>query len=247
MNSLIDSLTNTSTNTSSTDNDSSTLLEKQQQTQQQLNQLLEYSQNQLNCGPECQKWRTANDLRQKYIDAEANATNAPVQLEDAKRNFYEFTRGIPFYEKQQKAEMSRKIKKQSDDIESEFNKSIEQANTMSNYYQTALTYASHLRELSSTYKDNLNQVEDKIKNLNGDILTNSRKAYYESIKTTNNKSDYNITQIIYYALIIFFSIYLFLTDSLTISNIIIIILFLCYSFIITWLYYGLTYLYNKLF
>ena len=69
------------------------LLEQQQQTTEKLTALLEESTAALSCGPTCQKLKTSDDLKQKYLNAQTNLQTAPIQLENSKKNYYVFTEG----------------------------------------------------------------------------------------------------------------------------------------------------------
>jgi hypothetical protein len=64
------------------------LLQSQQLSQEKINELLEQSSQAIMCGPECQKAKVSEDLKQKYLDAETNMQTAPMQLDQSKKNYY---------------------------------------------------------------------------------------------------------------------------------------------------------------
>jgi len=73
------------------------LLKKQQISQEKINQLLDFSSENLLCGPDCQKNKTTTELKQKYLDAQTNLQIAPINLENTKKNYYVYSEGLPFY------------------------------------------------------------------------------------------------------------------------------------------------------
>ena len=62
------------------------LLQKQQISQDKINQLLELSSQELICGPDCQQKKISTELKQKYLDAQTNLQTAPINLENTKKN-----------------------------------------------------------------------------------------------------------------------------------------------------------------
>lgn len=44
----------------------------------------------MTCGPDCQKQRTADQLKDLYLKAQANATNGPADVDAAARQYYTF-------------------------------------------------------------------------------------------------------------------------------------------------------------
>ena len=76
-----------------------------------INQTIQMINNKVMCGPECQKQKEIDDLKQKYIQAENNLNTAPSQYNTAKKNYFIASEGRPAYEAKQKAvEIDKKIK-----------------------------------------------------------------------------------------------------------------------------------------
>ena len=71
-----------------------TLLQRQQISQDKINELLEKSSEAIMCGPSCQKLKVSEELKQKYLDAETNMQTAPIKLEQSKKNYYIWRRHI---------------------------------------------------------------------------------------------------------------------------------------------------------
>ena len=84
------------------------LLDKQQITQEKINELLNLSTEALMCGPDCQKQKISDELKQKYLDAENNMETAPIKLEETKKNYYIYTEGRPYYDNMREEELKQK-------------------------------------------------------------------------------------------------------------------------------------------
>lgn len=67
------------------DNNKKTLLQRQQISQDKINELLEKSSQAMLCGPTCQKLRVTDELKQKYLDAETNMQTAPLKLNKVRK------------------------------------------------------------------------------------------------------------------------------------------------------------------
>ena len=76
-------------------NDKTSLLQKQQVSQDKINELLEKSAEAMMCGPTCQKLKITEELKQKYLDAQTNIQTAPTKLEQTKKNYYIYSEGRP--------------------------------------------------------------------------------------------------------------------------------------------------------
>lgn len=72
------------------------MLTQQQQTTNQINQLLAQSSQALLCGPgtECERTQTSEDLQQKYLAAQTNVQTAPYQEQQAEKSFYTYRKSV---------------------------------------------------------------------------------------------------------------------------------------------------------
>ena len=57
------------------------LLSNQQSSQDKITALLEQSAQSLICGPDCQKQKITEELKQKYLNSQTNLQTAPINLE----------------------------------------------------------------------------------------------------------------------------------------------------------------------
>ena len=194
-------------------NDKNSLLQNQQLNQDKINDLLNKSAEALLCGPDCQKMKITDELKQKYLDAETNVQIAPIKLEQTKKNYYVYKEGRPFYDNMLEEELKQKAEKISELLGETFNEEVSSANTMNQYLNTALINSEYTSELFKKYTSDNQELKLQLRNSRGDILTNDRKTYYETEALTQLKLWYRFWWYIYYILILVFTIALFISPS----------------------------------
>ena len=178
------------------------LLKKQQISQEKINQLLDFSSENLLCGPDCQKNKTTTELKQKYLDAQTNLQIAPINLENTKKNYYVYSEGLPFYNNMLEEELQQKADKISTLVSEHFNSEVSDANIMNTYLNTALINSKYTKELLENYLEKNTKLKLELKESYGDILTNDRKTYYETDALTSLTLWYRLFWYIYYVLVI---------------------------------------------
>ena len=181
-------------------NDKNSLLQNQQLNQDKINDLLNKSAEALLCGPDCQKMKITDELKQKYLDAETNIQIAPIKLEQTKKNYYVYKEGRPFYDNMLEEELKQKAEKISELLGETFNEEVSSANTMNQYLNTALINSEYTSELFKKYTSDNQELKLQLRNSRGDILTNDRKTYYETEALTQLKLWYRFWWYIYYML-----------------------------------------------
>lgn len=182
------------------------LMQNQQISQDKIMELLEKSAETLVCGPDCQKLKVSDELKQKYLDAQTNVKVAPEQLENSKKNYYIFTEGRPYYDDMQEKELNLKAEILKKKIGENFNEQLSGAKTMNQYLNVALINSSHTEELLDYYAKQNAQLLKKLKDYRGDILTNDRKTYYETQELDRLKLWYKIWYRMYYILVFVFNL-----------------------------------------
>jgi hypothetical protein len=214
------------------------ILQNQQMTQQKLTDLLNKSMDSLSCGPSCQKERTADDLKQKYMKAQINVETAPIQLEDSKKNYYTFTEGEPAYENMKEEELKTKAKAICQSIGDSFNKEVDDAYAMSSSLSTTSTSNDYIQELLEKLKENKKKLLEQYNNTHGDMMTNDRKVDYETNALNTLEFNYNSWWKIYYFMVLIYIIVILLQPSSTsiIVKIIYILLWVNYPYIFNWLF-----------
>ena len=233
-------------------NDKNSLLQNQQLNQDKINDLLNKSAEALLCGPDCQKMKITDELKQKYLDAETNIQIAPIKLEQTKKNYYVYKEGRPFYDNMLEEELKQKAEKISELLGETFNEEVSSANTMNQYLNTALINSEYTSELFKKYTSDNQELKLQLRNSRGDILTNDRKTYYETEALTQLKLWYRFWWYIYYMLVIVFTIALFISPSqLTmIKKVVLFVLLIFYpyyiDYIVRWVQGLYMSIYNRL-
>ena len=233
-------------------NDKNSLLQNQQLNQDKINDLLNKSAEALLCGPDCQKMKITDELKQKYLDAETNIQIAPIKLEQTKKNYYVYKEGRPFYDNMLEEELKQKAEKISELLGETFNEEVSSANTMNQYLNTALINSEYTSELFKKYTSDNQELKLQLRNSRGDILTNDRKTYYETEALTQLKLWYRFWWYIYYILILVFTIALFISPSqLTmIKKVVLFVLLIFYpyyiDYIVRWVQGLYMSIYNRL-
>jgi len=234
------------------DNQNQNLLQSQQISQDKINKLLEQSSQAMLCGPNCQKLKVADELKQKYLDAETNMQTAPKQLEQSMKNYYIFTEGKTYYDNIQEEELNKKANMTSQLLATNFNDEISSANTMNTYLNTALINSENTKDLLKEYLEKNKLLKVKLRERHGDILTNERKTYYETEAYENLILWYRFFWWIYYIVVLILILLLiFSTSGLTlIQKIVIVIVFIFYpyyiDYIIKWIYEKILWLLSKI-
>lgn len=178
------------------------LLKRQKISQEKINQLLDFSSENLICGPDCQKNKTSSELKQKYLDAQTNLQIAPINLENTKKNYYVYSEGLPFYNNMLEDELQQKADTISTLVSENFNSEVSDANIMNVYLNTALINSKYTKELLANYLEKNKQLELELKESYGDILTNDRKTYYETDALNSLTLWYRLFWYMYYVLVI---------------------------------------------
>jgi hypothetical protein len=228
------------------------LIQRQMDAQNQITSLLEKSAEAISCGPECQKQKISDELKQKYLDAETNLKTAPINLETTRKNYYVYTEGQPYYDNMLEAELKQKAEKIAGLITESFNEEVASALTMNQYYNTDIINCRYTEELLANIIKQNKSLSLKLRNSHGDILTNDRKTYYENTASERLQLWYKFLWYIYYILVIVFLIGIFLVPSKVslIIKIVILVLLIFYPYYVdyiwSWLYNTILNMYTQL-
>ena len=217
----------------STKTKSNNLLKQQQKTTEKLTALLEQSTAALTCGPTCQKLKTIDDLKQKYLNAQTNMLTAPVKLENSKKNYYVFTEGEPYYDDMLETELKNKAEIICKKLADSFNDETVNAKTMNSYYNTEQSNSLNTKELYKIYLVKNKEIQKSIKEQRGDVLTNDRKTYYETEALNNLQSWHSFLWYIYYVIFVIFVLVTIFNGSIGIpKKIVFIFLAIIYPYVI---------------
>ena len=214
------------------------ILKKQQETTAQINALLAKSAEALACGPDCQKIKTKQELEEKYLNSQTNMITAPIQLEEARKKYYTFSKGEAAYNTMLEEDLTKKADMIGKEITKNFLEEVKKAITLNVYYNTDLINSKNTTELYGDYTRKNKNFEKVIKNMYGDILTQDRKTYYETQEYEVLESWYKIFMSIYYILVVIFLLGLVFLDNpfKTSQKIGILIVLVIYPFVISYIF-----------
>ena len=138
-------------NQSSSEAERSSMLQKQQETTNQLTALLEQTAESLMCGPTCQQIKKSKDLEQKYLDARTHLQTAPGEYQAARKNYYIYTKGEPAYNHLIETELEKKADHIGKNIFGKFMEEVNRAKALNIMYNSDLVNSKNTIELYKGY------------------------------------------------------------------------------------------------
>lgn len=190
-----------------------TLAAQQQQTTDQINQLITQSSSALTCGPNCQKTQNTEVLRQDYLDAQSNVETAPIQLQQAEQNYYTYTQGTSGYNAVRASSLSQQATALVGSTTSTFQSDVDNATDLTTTYNSLDTTYQKLYDLYGKYLEENYELQMQINELNTDVITNDRKAYYKGQGYDKLNSWYILFKWIYVFLVFIYILGMLLAGS----------------------------------
>ena len=202
------------------------------------NTMIDQATQAITCDSNCQKQRTKDDLKQKYLNAQTNLATAPNQFENAKKNYVIYSQGQTSYDDQVDKQLTTKAKELASFYAENFNKESQNVLTDTQTYSGLLVNLRNVFDLYEKYKKENEELHEKIKEESNDILTNERKTYYQDEGIENLKFVYYYFLLsIYVICLILFAIFNFVYPSHFTWKIrvVIFIVVLLLPFVSTWI------------
>jgi hypothetical protein len=215
--------------------------------QNNLNSFIDKATKALSCDATCQRQKTINELRKTYITAKTNLITAPSQVETSFKNYLVYLEGEPAYLEYKESELEAKAEQITTSIEQDVNKIVVDETRNINTYDGLLININNIYEYYEDYlKENI-ELENKLKIMKSDIVTNDRKTYYEEQGIESLKKYYIIIFIFYVVVVVSYIICCFvIPTNLSIKiKIVILVLLIIYPFISSWLLTQIIHLYNQ--
>lgn len=202
------------------------------------NSFLDSAAQAISCDSECQRNKTAQQLKDKYLTAKSNLTLAEPQFQVAKQNYFTYVSGESGYNEMIEHELDKKanlfVEKFKENYDLEKNKIKTQLET----YNGLLINFRNIVDLYEQYKKENIKLFKELKDESNDVLTNERKTYYEDQENSNlNLYYYYFLLVLYCIIFICFCIFSIIYPSSVDLKIRIILglVFLILPFISTWL------------
>jgi flagellar biosynthesis protein FliQ len=204
-----------------------------------LNSLLDAAAQSIRCGPECQKQKKRDELKNKYETAKTNLALAEPEYEIAKKNYYTYTYGKDDYDEFQESEYIKEAEEGARLYKNSYDEEISKIKLQLETYNGLLINFGNVADLYKKYKKENSKLFKKLKNITNDILTNQRKTYYkdQEIERSNGYSSYSLLLIIYIIVVICLAIFsLIYPSQLTFMiRILILCVFILLPFVSTWI------------
>ena len=154
------------------------------------NSFIQAASQQIACGTECQKQKTAEQLKNTYLNAQSNLTLAQPQYDTAKKNYYLYLDGQNGYNKMMEEEYSTQSNKKATEFKHNYNKQINKIKSLLGTYRGILINFRNIVDLYTQYKEENLHLFKSLKTRTNDVLTNERKTYYEDQKIDGLKGYY---------------------------------------------------------
>jgi len=178
------------------------------------NSMIDQATQAITCDSNCQKERTIDELKQKYLRAQTNLATAPNQVATAKKNYVIYSQGQTSYDDQVDRQLTKKAKELASFYGENFNKESQNVYTNIDTYSGLLTNLRNVFDLYVKYKKENVELQKKIKEESNDVLTNERKTYYQNEGIENLKFVYYYFLLtIYVIFVVAFAIFNFVYPS----------------------------------
>jgi hypothetical protein len=154
------------------------------------NSFIEQARDKLLCDTNCQNKKTADQLKQDYLNAQTNLITAPQQVEETQQKYVTFTQGQNAYNELQSSQIEQKAEIISSKFQEKFNEEVKKIQNQIQGYSGLLINFKNVVELYIYYKKDNILLFKELKDETSDVLTNERKTYYEDQGIDNLKFIY---------------------------------------------------------
>ena len=180
----------------------------------QFNSLMSQASQAMSCDSECQRKKTEEELKQKYLNAQTNLATAPDQVSSSLKNYMVFADGTPAYNEHLDKTLESKATQIATEFKTKFKEDSGKLLAGLKTYDGLLTNFKNVVELYTKYKmENLKLIK-QLKDDSSDVLTNERKTYYQDQGIDTLKSVYSYLLITIYAIcVIGFGVFSFAFPS----------------------------------
>ena len=143
------------------------------------NSFLDSASQLISCDSDCQKNKTADQLKDKYLTAESNLTLAEPLYQIAKKNYYTYVSGQTEYDDMIENELAKKADLFVTKFKENYNSEKSKITTQFETYNGLLVNFKNVFDLHEKYRTENTELFKQLKEGTNDVLTNERKTYYE--------------------------------------------------------------------
>ena len=151
------------------------------------NSFLSQAADTIACGTECQQQRTAEQLKQTYLNSQTNLDSASNQVQVAQKNYVTFTQGQQAYSAITKEQLTSSAQGETMKFLDSFNNDAKKIYSDIQSYSGLYVNLQNVFDLYDSYVNKNNELYTLLKDETSDTLTNERKTYYEDQGIDNLK------------------------------------------------------------
>lgn len=219
-----------------------------QDTLNKFNDLITQASDAVLCNSDCKREREAEQLKQKYTNAQANLASAPAQVYTAKQNYITFTEGEAKYREVNNADLEKKAQLIVDLSSENFKQDEAKLNIQIDSYDGLLLNFRNVVDLFENYKKENTKLFLDLKDETNDVLTNERKTFYQDQRIDGLKFYYYyILLAIYIICVICFAVFslIYPSQSTFKMRVFILIALIVLPYISSWVLGNVIYLVYK--
>ena len=180
-----------------------------------VNSMAKLATDKLMCDPACQFQRKSEELKKKMVRAEEVQKDIPSIFKKREKDYYVFTKGIPYYENMMEerydatgreilGKMLKKHKQQMAFLHEELQS-----------YASGTLYEQNISDLWNKYQKEEKAYKMATLKMKNNIAISDRQSSYEDIETEKKKKTRNIVLFIYYFIVFVFLVYLIAKNRYT--------------------------------
>lgn len=173
----------------------------------QIWQVLGAVQNDMACGPECQKQRELNELQDKVAKAKRAEEDAPGNLATARKNYYDFKDGPLGYLNYQKREYTAAGKDEIKQLRTQFDARAATVGDNVQQYNAMQVYMRNMEDLLQKYITRNQALKKSIDDMKKQVFTDDRRDFYFNQSIDWQYYVNKTMQIVYWTVLVIFAGY----------------------------------------
>jgi hypothetical protein len=164
------------------------------------NSLINQASQAMSCNSECQRKKTEDKLKQKYVNAQTNLATAPERVTTSMKNYMVFAEGTPAYNVYLDKTLETKSTHIATQFKTKFTEDSGKFVSSIKTYNGLLINLHNVADLYKKYKSENIHLFKQLKDDTSDVLTNERKTYYQDQGIDTLKFFYSYFLITIYAI-----------------------------------------------
>ena len=165
------------------------------------------------CDVACQREKKITELRQIYTQKKDNIKTAPLQLQEARKNYLEYSDGVEKYIAKRTEELQKEATKWKQNTLSNWNNKIGDLNKLVTKYQYSYDSLEQLYDFYTRISNSNNALEREYGVEESINSTNDRRAFYEMQGTETLEGWYVFMKWAYILMVVVFIVASFVTPT----------------------------------